>query len=193
MIFAAGLGTRMGALTRDRPKPLIEVAGRPLIDHALALVRAAGIPRIVVNTHAHAEQMRAHLARVAPEALVSHEPELLETGGGLKRALPLLGAGPGLHPQRRHGLDRPEPARRARRRLEAGHRRAALPGAARRGGRARRRRATSSSTADRRLPPAAAPPLPPTSSMPAPQIIDPARARRLRRRRPSRSTRSGTR
>ena len=47
--------------------------------------------RIVVNTHAHAEQMRAHLARVAPEALVSHEPELLETGGGLKRALPLLG------------------------------------------------------------------------------------------------------
>ncbi len=94
MIFAAGLGTRMGALTRDRPKPLIEVAGRPLIDHALALVRAAGIPRIVVNTHAHADQMRAHLARVAPDALISHEPLLLETGGGLKRALPLLGPGP---------------------------------------------------------------------------------------------------
>ena len=85
MIFAAGLGTRMGELTRDRPKPLIEVAGRPLIDHALALVRDAGVRRIVVNTHAHAEQMRAHLARVAPEALVSHEPERLETGGGLKR------------------------------------------------------------------------------------------------------------
>ena len=57
MIFAAGLGTRMGALTRDRPKPLIEVAGRPLIDHALALVRDAGIPRVVVNTHAHADQL----------------------------------------------------------------------------------------------------------------------------------------
>jgi MurNAc alpha-1-phosphate uridylyltransferase len=94
MIFAAGLGTRMGALTRDRPKPLLQVAGRPLIDHALALARAAGVRRIVVNTHAHAEQMWAHLRRVAPDALVSHEPMLLETGGGLKHALPLLGAGP---------------------------------------------------------------------------------------------------
>jgi len=94
MVFAAGLGTRMGALTRDRPKPLLAVGGRPLIDHALALVRAAGIGRIVVNTHAHPAQMHAHLARVAPDVLVSHEPELLETGGGLKRALPLLGPGP---------------------------------------------------------------------------------------------------
>ena len=94
MIFAAGLGTRMGDLTRDRAKPLIEVGGRPLIDHALALARAAGVRRIVVNTHAHPEQMHAHLARVAPDALVSYEPERLETGGGLKRALPLLGGGP---------------------------------------------------------------------------------------------------
>jgi MurNAc alpha-1-phosphate uridylyltransferase len=94
MIFAAGLGSRMGDLTRDRPKPLIEVAGRPLIDHALALVREAGVPRIVVNTHAHPDQMQAHLARVAPQALISHEPERLETGGGLKRALPLLPSGP---------------------------------------------------------------------------------------------------
>ena len=94
MIFAAGLGTRMGALTRTRPKPLLEVAGRPLIDHALALGREAGVPRIVVNTHAHGEQLQAHLARMAPEVRVSHEPERLETGGGLKRALPLLGAGP---------------------------------------------------------------------------------------------------
>lgn len=91
MIFAAGLGTRMGELTRSRPKPLIEVAGRPLLDHALALARDAGIARVVVNTHAHADQMAAHLARVAPDALVSYEPERLETGGGLKRALPLLG------------------------------------------------------------------------------------------------------
>jgi len=94
MIFAAGLGTRMGELTRDRPKPLIEVAGRPLIDHALALVHDAGVPRIVVNVHAHADALRAHLARVAPHALVSHEPERLETGGGLKAALSLLGDGP---------------------------------------------------------------------------------------------------
>ena len=94
MIFAAGLGTRMGALTRTRPKPLIAVAGRPLIDHALALVRAAGIPRVVVNIHAHPEQMRAHLARAAPEALISEEPDLLETGGGLRAALPLLATDP---------------------------------------------------------------------------------------------------
>jgi MurNAc alpha-1-phosphate uridylyltransferase len=94
MIFAAGLGTRMGELTRTRPKPLIEVAGRPLLDHALALVRAAGIPRIVVNIHAHPGQMRAHLARTAPEALISEEPVLLETGGGLRSALPLLAADP---------------------------------------------------------------------------------------------------
>ena len=94
MIFAAGLGTRMGALTRDRPKPLIPVAGRPLLDHALALVRGVGVPRVVVNTHAHAAQVADHLARSAPDVLVSHEPERLETGGGLKRALPLLGSGP---------------------------------------------------------------------------------------------------
>jgi N-acetyl-alpha-D-muramate 1-phosphate uridylyltransferase len=94
MIFAAGLGTRMGELTRDRPKPLLAVGDRPLIDHALALVRDAGIGRIVVNTHAHPEQMREHLARVAPDVLISHEPERLETGGGLRRALPLLGPGP---------------------------------------------------------------------------------------------------
>jgi MurNAc alpha-1-phosphate uridylyltransferase len=94
MIFAAGLGTRMGDLTRDRPKPLIEVGGQTLIEHALALARGAGVARIVVNTHAHPEQMHAHLARVAPDVLISHEPQRLETGGGLKRALPLLGTGP---------------------------------------------------------------------------------------------------
>ena len=94
MIFAAGLGTRMGELTRDRPKGLIEVAGRPLVDHALELVREAGVPRVVVNTHAHAAMMQAHLAAAAPEAVVSHEPELLETGGGLRRAVPLLGDSP---------------------------------------------------------------------------------------------------
>jgi MurNAc alpha-1-phosphate uridylyltransferase len=94
MVFAAGLGTRMGELTRTRPKPLIAVAGLPLIDHALALIRAAGIPRIVVNIHAHPGQMHAHLAGAAPEALISEEPVLLETGGGLRAALPLLAADP---------------------------------------------------------------------------------------------------
>ena len=69
MIFAAGLGTRMGALTRDRPKPLIEVAGRPLIDHALALARGAGVRRIVVNTHGvETEDVDAIAAAGAAEA-----------------------------------------------------------------------------------------------------------------------------
>ncbi len=94
MIFAAGLGTRMGALTRDRPKPLIRVGEATLLDHALAILRGAGIGRIVVNAHAHAGQVEAHLAEVAPEAAVSFESVLLETGGGLKAALPLLAPGP---------------------------------------------------------------------------------------------------
>lgn len=93
MIFAAGFGTRMRALTADRPKPLIPVAGRALIDHALDLARAAGVQRIIVNTHYRAEQMAAHLE--GSGVLISHEPGvILETGGGLKAALPLLGPGP---------------------------------------------------------------------------------------------------
>lgn len=93
MLFAAGFGTRMGALTADRPKPLIRVAGRPLIDHALDLAQAAGVGRIVVNTHYRAEQLAAHLA--GRGVAISHEAgRILETGGGLKAALPLLGEGP---------------------------------------------------------------------------------------------------
>ncbi len=92
MIFAAGFGTRMGALTADRPKPLITVVGRPLIDHALAVAQAAGVTRTVINTHYRAEQLAAHLEDRG--AILSHEPEILETGGGLKAALPLLGGGP---------------------------------------------------------------------------------------------------
>lgn len=93
MIFAAGFGTRMGALTADRPKPLIEVAGRPLIDHVLQTAADAGARRIVVNTHYRADQIAAHLAGTAVR--ISHEAdEILETGGGLRAALPLLGDGP---------------------------------------------------------------------------------------------------
>jgi N-acetyl-alpha-D-muramate 1-phosphate uridylyltransferase len=93
MLFAAGFGTRMKALTADRPKPLIPVAGRALIDHALDVATAAEVGRIVVNTHYRAEQMAAHLA--GRGVLISHEADqILETGGGLKAALPLLGAGP---------------------------------------------------------------------------------------------------
>ena len=96
IVFGAGLGTRMGTLTRERPKPLIEVAGKPLISHALALARGAEIGRVVVNVHAHAAMMRDWLALEAPDVITSHEADILETGGGLKRALPLLGDGPAL-------------------------------------------------------------------------------------------------
>ena len=93
MLFAAGFGTRMGALTAARPKPLIEVAGQPLIDHALALADGFGPLRRVANAHYRADQLEAHLA---PRGVtVSREqPEILDTGGGLRHALPLLGANP---------------------------------------------------------------------------------------------------
>ncbi|MFC7702597.1 nucleotidyltransferase family protein [Plastorhodobacter daqingensis] len=91
MIFAAGFGTRMGALTARRPKPLVPVAGRALIDHALDI--AADVPRRVVNLHYLHEQLVAHLA--GRNVLTSLEwPQILETGGGLRAALPLLGPGP---------------------------------------------------------------------------------------------------
>jgi len=93
MIFAAGRGTRMGALSRTRPKPLIEVAGRALIDHALALTKGVDLARKVVNTHYLAAQVAQHLAP-RRDVAISHEPELLDTGGGLRAALPLLGPGP---------------------------------------------------------------------------------------------------
>lgn len=95
MVMSAGFGTRMGALTKDKPKPLIPVAGRALIDHALDHVAAAGITRAVVNLHYLGEQIRDHLAvRVAPVVTFSDEAEILETGGGIVQALPLLGTDP---------------------------------------------------------------------------------------------------
>lgn len=93
MIFAAGFGTRMRPLTNDRPKPLIPVAGRPLIDHALGYVAGAGIKRIVANTHYRGEQLQAHLGPKG--VLIADESnEILDTGGGLKAALPLLDSDP---------------------------------------------------------------------------------------------------
>lgn len=93
MLFAAGFGTRMGALTADRPKPLIRVGGRALIDHALDLARDAGVARKVANLHYKAGMLADHLA--GTDVRLSHEqPDILETGGGLRHALPLLGQGP---------------------------------------------------------------------------------------------------
>lgn len=93
MLFAAGFGTRMGALTATRPKPLIEVAGKPLIDHALSLIETHGAQPVVANLHYLPDQLERHLA--GRNIRLSHEtPDILETGGGLRAALPLLGPGP---------------------------------------------------------------------------------------------------
>jgi MurNAc alpha-1-phosphate uridylyltransferase len=96
MVLAAGLGTRMRALSGDRPKPLVPVAGKALIDYALDRFAAAGVARAIVNVHYGADLLEAHLkGRQAPEIAISDERDLLlETGGGLAKAAPLLGAGP---------------------------------------------------------------------------------------------------
>jgi MurNAc alpha-1-phosphate uridylyltransferase len=93
MLFAAGLGTRMGALTRTRPKPMIPVAGKPLLDHALHLVEGQGFDPIVVNLHFLPDQIREYLTG-RPVVFSDESEALLETGGGLKAALPQLGDGP---------------------------------------------------------------------------------------------------
>jgi MurNAc alpha-1-phosphate uridylyltransferase len=88
MVLAAGMGKRMRPLTATRPKPLVKVLGKPLIDHALDKLALAGIGRAVVNTHYLADQLAAHLAhRSAPAVTISDESDaLLETGGGMVRA-----------------------------------------------------------------------------------------------------------
>lgn len=90
MVLAAGSGLRMRPLTLTTPKPLIKVAGRTMLDRALDHVARAGIDDIVVNTHWLAERVVEHLAGRS-EITLSHEPELLETGGGVAKALPHLG------------------------------------------------------------------------------------------------------
>jgi MurNAc alpha-1-phosphate uridylyltransferase len=96
MVLAAGLGTRMRPLTEDRPKALIEVRDRALIDHVLDRLVGAGVQRVVVNVHYFADAMEAHLARRRDiEIVISDERALLmETGGGVKQARALLGDAP---------------------------------------------------------------------------------------------------
>jgi MurNAc alpha-1-phosphate uridylyltransferase len=93
MVLAAGLGKRMQPVTDTRPKPLVEVAGRTLLDHALARLVEAGIERAVVNVHYLADMIERHLEGFSGLAItISDERDvLLETGGGIKKALPSLG------------------------------------------------------------------------------------------------------
>jgi N-acetyl-alpha-D-muramate 1-phosphate uridylyltransferase len=92
MVLAAGLGKRMRPLTATRPKPLVEVAGQPLLDHVLDRLRAAGVTRAVVNAHYLPDALEAHLrTQGGLDILISDErAELLETGGGVAKALPLI-------------------------------------------------------------------------------------------------------
>jgi MurNAc alpha-1-phosphate uridylyltransferase len=96
MVLAAGLGTRMRPLTNDRPKALVEVAGRLLIDHTLDRLAEAGVETAVVNVHHFADMVEDHLSRrTFPRILISDERAgLLDSGGGIAHALPLLGEGP---------------------------------------------------------------------------------------------------
>ncbi|MEA2979588.1 MAG: N-acetyl-alpha-D-muramate 1-phosphate uridylyltransferase, partial [Alphaproteobacteria bacterium] len=103
MVLAAGLGERMRPLTDRMPKPLVPVAGRPLIDHVLDRLAAAGVERAVVNVHYLADMIERHLmdralGRAKPRIVISDEREkLLDTGGGVVKALGAIGSEPFIH------------------------------------------------------------------------------------------------
>ncbi len=99
MVLAAGLGTRMRPLTDTMPKPLVKVAGKPLIDHVLDRLAAADVEKAVVNVHHFADQLIEHLGRrPRPQIVISDERGLLlGTGGGVRKALAELGDGPFFH------------------------------------------------------------------------------------------------
>lgn len=95
MILAAGEGRRLRPLTQTTPKPLIHIGGTTMLDHALNELEKVGVTRCVVNTHHLADQIESHIQeRVSPEITISYEPELLDTGGGLAKALPYFGDNP---------------------------------------------------------------------------------------------------
>lgn len=97
MILAAGRGTRLQPYTDTTPKPMLNVAGRPLIEHQLEWLKAAGVAEVIINLHHLGEQIEAHVGdgrRFGMAVRYSVEDELLETGGGIVKALPLLGTEP---------------------------------------------------------------------------------------------------
>src|SRR5689334_23814742 len=99
MVLAAGLGLRMRPLTEHTPKPLIAVAGRPLLDHVLDKLAEADVTEAVVNVHYLPDQIIGHVAaRTKPRVTISDErDQVLGTGGGVVKALPLLGDKPFFH------------------------------------------------------------------------------------------------
>jgi N-acetyl-alpha-D-muramate 1-phosphate uridylyltransferase len=99
MVLAAGLGLRMRPLTDHMPKPLVRIAGRPLLDHVLDKLGTAGVGEAVVNVHYLPDQIIDHVAsRKSPRVIISDERnQVLGTGGGVVKALPLLGAAPFFH------------------------------------------------------------------------------------------------
>ena len=95
MVLAAGLGSRMRPLTESIPKPLVQVDGKALIDHALDRLEGAGVNEIIINTFYLAELLEDHLSqRNSPKIQISREHELLDTGGGVHKALGFLGNAP---------------------------------------------------------------------------------------------------
>jgi N-acetyl-alpha-D-muramate 1-phosphate uridylyltransferase len=99
MVLAAGLGLRMRPITETKPKPLVEVGGKTMLDHVLDRLADAGVDRAVVNVHYLADQIERHLAgRTSPNITISDErTALLDTGGGVVKALPELGEAPFFH------------------------------------------------------------------------------------------------
>lgn len=94
-ILAAGRGNRLRPHTDTLPKPMVPVAGKPIIDHVIAGVVRAGVRRVTVNTHYMADKLQRHIAaKTAPQFTISAEDVLMDTGGGIKKALPTLGEGP---------------------------------------------------------------------------------------------------
>jgi len=110
MVFAAGLGTRLRPLTDDRPKALVELGGRTLLEITLARLRTFGISEVVVNAHHFADKLADYLTahgNFGMHIQISHEDVLLDTGGGLKKAAPLFlsGSGPAEEPILIHNVD----------------------------------------------------------------------------------------
>lgn len=92
LIFAAGFGARMGELTANKPKPLVPVSGKPMINHAIEITRNAGISKITVNLHYKHQMLTDHLSGQNIQFSIE-TPNILDTGGGLRQALPLTGEG----------------------------------------------------------------------------------------------------